>query len=61
VYSIVISNSPSDAILSDGRVANKYNVPAPNQESQKGDNASIQTEADRVTIKHGTRSLWGDW
>lgn len=58
----LVPNAPTDAILGDGtnRVADKYQVPKPTTNAQKGDNEQIQKEADRVTIKHN-RELWGEW
>lgn len=58
----MVPNAPSDAILDDGsnRIADKYQVPKPNPNAQRGDNEQIKKEASRVTISHN-RELWGDW
>jgi hypothetical protein len=58
----LLPNAPADAIINDGsgRIADKYNVPAPATNTQLGDNAAIEQAANDVAIKHN-REIWGDW
>ena len=70
---VLLENIPCDAILPDGRIADKYIVPKPRIDAHKGDNAAIQEAADgqnnpdynednrSPVIVPRDRSYWGEW
>ena len=43
---IMVNDAPDDAILPDGRIADKYTVPGKNRRANKGDNAFIRKVTD---------------
>lgn len=70
---VLVDEVPCDAILPDGRIADKYKVPKADLDSHKGDNEGIQEAADGQDnpdynvdnrgqiIVPRDRDYWGDW